>query len=98
MYESVEGLGISLYDIGIQSSTNYKEAGKLVINEGKLEKALKERPSEVVELLQSNQKLRIVMPLKEVKENRKMVLLIEFMIFYKTIFVLQETTTIIEGR
>ena len=50
LYESIEGLDISLYDIGIQSSTNYKEAGKLVINEGKLEKALKERPNEVVEL------------------------------------------------
>lgn len=50
MYESVEGLGISLYEIGIQSSSNYKEGGKLVIDEDKLDAALEERPNEVIEL------------------------------------------------
>jgi flagellar hook-associated protein 2 len=50
MYEDIEGLGISLYEIGIQSSSNYKEAGKLVIDEDKLDTALSERPNEVIEL------------------------------------------------
>ncbi len=50
LYESVEGLGISLYDIGISTSANYKEGGKLVIDEGKLDIALADRPNEVIEL------------------------------------------------
>jgi flagellar hook-associated protein 2 len=50
MYESIEGVGISLHDIGIQTSSNYKEAGKLIINESKLDTALLERPNEVIEL------------------------------------------------
>jgi len=50
LYEKVEGLDINLADIGIQTSSNYKEAGKLVIDEIKLDKALKERPSEVIDL------------------------------------------------
>jgi flagellar hook-associated protein 2 len=50
MYESIEGLGISLYDIGIQSSSDYKEKGKLVIDDTKLDKALAERPNEIIEM------------------------------------------------
>ncbi|MBN2794398.1 MAG: flagellar filament capping protein FliD [Clostridia bacterium] len=50
MYESVEGLGISLYEIGIQSSSNYKEGGKLIIDETKLDAALEERPNEIIAL------------------------------------------------
>lgn len=50
LYESVEGLGITLYDLGIQSTSNYKEQGQLTINEAKLDKALKERPNEVIAL------------------------------------------------
>lgn len=50
MYEAVEGLGISLYEIGIQSSPNYKDAGKLEIDETKLDAALAERPNEIIEL------------------------------------------------
>ena len=50
MYASIEGVGISLFDIGIQSSSNYKEAGKLIIDEAKLDTALEERPNEVIEL------------------------------------------------
>jgi len=49
-YESTEGLGISLHEIGIQSSVNYLEQGKLVIDEEKLEAALNERPNEVIQL------------------------------------------------
>lgn len=50
LYESVDGLGITLSEIGISSSPNYMERGKLVINEIKLDAALSERPNEVIEL------------------------------------------------
>jgi flagellar hook-associated protein 2 len=50
LYESVEDMGISLADIGIQSSSNYKDAGKLVIDEIKLDAALESRPNEIIEL------------------------------------------------
>lgn len=50
LYTSVDGLGINLFDIGIQTSSSYKDQGKLVIDDDKLDKALKERPNEVIEL------------------------------------------------
>lgn len=50
LYESVDGIGISLHDIGITSSANFREEGKLVIDETKLDKALKEKPNEVISL------------------------------------------------
>jgi len=50
LYQSVEGLGISLYDIGIQTSENYKDKGVLTIDEEKLDDALEKRPNEVVAL------------------------------------------------
>lgn len=50
LYESVDGLGISLYEMGISTSNNYKEKGKLIIDEDKLDAALLERPNEVIEL------------------------------------------------
>lgn len=48
--EAISGLGISLYDIGISTSNNYKDRGKLVINETRLDLALKDRPNEVIQL------------------------------------------------
>ena len=54
LYESVDGLGISLSDMGIQTSSTYTEAGKLVVDETKLDKALQERPNEVIELFTKN--------------------------------------------
>lgn len=50
IYETIEGLDITMYDIGISTSANYKEQGKLIINEDKLDKALSERANEVIEL------------------------------------------------
>ncbi len=50
LYESVDGLGITLAEIGIQTSNNYKDGGKLIIDETKLDTALEERPNEVIEL------------------------------------------------
>ncbi len=50
LYESVEGAGITLKDIGITTSKDWKEGGKLSIDENKLDKALAEKPDEVVKL------------------------------------------------
>ena len=40
MYTTVESAGLALYDIGIESSSNYKDNGKLVLDESKLKGAL----------------------------------------------------------
>ena len=50
IYSSVENAGIGITDIGITTSPNYKDNGKLVINETKLEKALDENFDSVVSL------------------------------------------------
>ncbi|ACL74493.1 flagellar filament capping protein FliD [Ruminiclostridium cellulolyticum] len=50
LYDSVEGVGISLYSIGITTSTDYRQKGKLVIDESKLKEALANNPDEVTNL------------------------------------------------
>lgn len=51
LYESVEGAGISLKDMGIETTDNYKERGKLVIKDPeKLDKALAENSDKIVQL------------------------------------------------
>lgn len=40
LYSSVEGAGISLYDIGIETSDSWKDNGKLVIDEEQLKQAV----------------------------------------------------------
>lgn len=50
IYETIEGVGISMYDIGITTSSNYKDQGRLIIDETKLDAALENRPNEVIEL------------------------------------------------
>lgn len=51
LYESVEGAGISLKDMGIETTENYKERGKLVIKDtDKLDKALSENGEKIVHL------------------------------------------------
>lgn len=40
MYKTVESAGLALYDIGIESSSNYRDNGKLVLDENKLKSAL----------------------------------------------------------
>lgn len=40
MYKTVESAGLALYDIGIESSSNYRDNGKLVLDESKLKSAL----------------------------------------------------------
>lgn len=53
LYDSVEGTGLSLYNIGITTSKNYKENGKLVINEIKLKESLDNDYESVVNLFSS---------------------------------------------
>ncbi|MFA5527278.1 MAG: flagellar filament capping protein FliD [Peptostreptococcales bacterium] len=46
----VSGLGISMHEIGISTGSNVSQGGKLTINEEKLDKALKERPHDIMKL------------------------------------------------
>lgn len=50
LYDEVEGLGIHIFDLGITTSREYSDNGKLIINEQKLRKAVEERPNEIAEL------------------------------------------------
>ncbi|MGB3367029.1 MAG: flagellar filament capping protein FliD [Acidaminobacteraceae bacterium] len=53
LYATVEGAGVSLYDIGITTSTEYSDNGKLVINENKLKESLTSDFDSVVKLFTS---------------------------------------------
>ena len=50
LYASVEGTGISLASIGITTSSNYEDKGKLEIDETKLKNALTNQPGEIATL------------------------------------------------
>jgi len=50
LYDSVEGVDITLTEIGITTSDNYKDKGKLVIDEEKLKTALEDDYQSVVSL------------------------------------------------
>lgn len=50
VFDAVDGLGITLHDIGITTSNSYAANGKLVVDETKLSQALTDRPNEVIEL------------------------------------------------
>jgi flagellar hook-associated protein 2 len=54
LYAAVEGSGIKLTSIGITTSSNYEDKGKLVIDEAKLKDALASKPEEVARLFTSN--------------------------------------------
>lgn len=47
--DSVDGVDLKLSDIGITTSSNYLENGKLILDETKLKTALSQRPTEVVQ-------------------------------------------------
>lgn len=47
--DQVEGMGISASSIGINMSSNYKDSGKVVLDEAKFEEAMQSRPNEVIE-------------------------------------------------
>jgi len=48
--DSVEGVNMSLAEMGIATSANYLENGKLMVDDTKLKKALTEKPAEVIKL------------------------------------------------
>lgn len=48
--DSVEGVNLKLSDLGITTSANYLDNGRLVLDETKLNKALTEKPAEVIKL------------------------------------------------
>ncbi|AZO95882.1 flagellar filament capping protein FliD [Halocella sp. SP3-1] len=50
LYDSVEGAGISLYEIGITTSDEYEDQGQLVIDEDALAEAIESDPEAVTEL------------------------------------------------
>lgn len=50
LYQEVEGAGLSLSEIGITTSKDYMDGGKLVIDEDKLSAALSEKPEQVARL------------------------------------------------
>ncbi len=50
IYQKVEGVGLTMTDIGITTTANYKDGGLLVIDEDKLKKALENNYDGVVSL------------------------------------------------
>ncbi|WP_273483044.1 flagellar filament capping protein FliD [Desulforamulus ruminis] len=50
LYAKVEGVDISLYDIGITTSNAWTDNGKLVIDEEKLKQAIQDMPDKVTQL------------------------------------------------
>ncbi|MCX7920752.1 MAG: flagellar filament capping protein FliD [Clostridia bacterium] len=50
LYDEVDGVSLSLHQIGITTSSNYKDNGKLIIDEEKLKKAITDDPDKIVEL------------------------------------------------
>ncbi len=54
IYAAVEGAGIKLTSIGITTSSNYEDKGKLVIDETKLKDALATKPEEIARLFTSS--------------------------------------------
>ncbi|MTI61560.1 MAG: flagellar hook protein [Firmicutes bacterium] len=50
LYDSVEGVGVSLYEIGITTSSEYEDQGQLVIDEDALAEAIEEDPDAIAEL------------------------------------------------
>lgn len=50
LYAAVEGAGVSLSSIGITTSSNYEDKGKLVISESKLKEALTNRSEDISKL------------------------------------------------
>lgn len=54
LYSSVEGADISLYEMGITTSPDYRDNGTLVINEDKLNEALETNFDDVVKLFTSS--------------------------------------------
>jgi flagellar hook-associated protein 2 len=49
-YDSVEGAGISLTDIGLSTDSDYSKGGRIIIDEAKLKDAIQNRGEQVIKL------------------------------------------------
>jgi flagellar hook-associated protein 2 len=54
IYEEVEGAGISLFELGISTSSDYSDRGKLIIDVDELTSAIESNPDKVIELFTSD--------------------------------------------
>ncbi|WDC83928.1 flagellar filament capping protein FliD [Caloramator sp. mosi_1] len=50
-FEPLKDAGISLQEIGLSTSSDYTQKGKIIIDESKLKNALENRPDDVLNLL-----------------------------------------------
>jgi len=50
LYEEVEGVGLSFFELGIDTSSNYGDYGKLVIDEDTLTQVIEDNPDKVAQL------------------------------------------------
>lgn len=71
LYESVEGTDISLYEIGITTSPDYKENGKLIIDETKLKESLANEYDSIVSLFTSKSDKEYMDNDNKVQRNRE---------------------------
>lgn len=72
LYDTVEGAGISLSQIGIETSSNYKENGKLIIkDENKLKSAIETNYSDVVKLFSNESDQRYLDSANSVERYRE---------------------------
>ncbi len=55
LYGEVEGAGVRLFDLGITTSPDYLDGGKLIINEKKLDDALSNQPEAIRDLFSSSE-------------------------------------------
>ena len=68
LYETVESAGISIYDIGLDISSDYKDNGKLTLNEEQLKNALATDPEKVQQLF-TNKEQGIGQKLNQILKN-----------------------------
>ena len=50
LYQKVDSAGLSLYDIGIDTSSNWRDNGKLILDENRLKEALAKNPDKIQQL------------------------------------------------
>jgi len=54
LYETVQGVDVNLFDLGITTSRNYTDGGKLIIDETKLESAIRDNSHSISQLFTKN--------------------------------------------
>ena len=69
MYQKVGSAGLALYDIGIEASSNYKDNGKLILDESKLKSALSTNLDKIQQMFTDKENGIAVQLQKVVKET-----------------------------